>query len=74
MSEPRAVDLFPESAKNDGVAYLFGTPISHSMSPYLHGTAYEGMGLNWRQYLLESTDIPLFLNLIKEPKCIGNAC
>lgn len=72
MAEATCAALFPESVDRDGVAYLFGAPIAHSMSPFLHGTVYDGMGLNWRQYLLESTDIPLFLQLVRERKCIGN--
>ncbi|EJT99669.1 Pentafunctional AroM protein [Dacryopinax primogenitus] len=34
--------------------YLFGTPISHSMSPTLHNTAFSALGLPHRYDLLET--------------------
>lgn len=67
----RPQDAVPDTDQVDGAAYLFGYPIAHSMSPLLHGTVYEGLVLNWRQYLLESKDIALFLRLIREQKCFG---
>lgn len=51
--------------------YLFGHPIAHSMSPLLHQTVYDNLGLNWSQYPLDSTDMDLFLELIKDPKFYG---
>ncbi|KAF2459970.1 quinate dehydrogenase [Lineolata rhizophorae] len=48
----------------DRIGYLFGHPISHSMSPLLHRTVYEALHLNWAQIPLESTDMDLFLRLI----------
>jgi quinate dehydrogenase len=51
--------------------YLFGHPIAHSMSPLLHQTIYDNLGLNWSQIPLDSTDITLFLDLIKHPQFYG---
>jgi quinate dehydrogenase len=50
---------------------VFGYPIAHSMSPLLHQTIYEGLGLNWSQFSLESVDMNLFLRLREDPKFIG---
>lgn len=61
----------PEVSQTERHGYLFGAPISHSMSPLLHQTVYEGLGLNWAQYPLESRDMDLFLQLIKHPQFYG---
>jgi pentafunctional AROM polypeptide len=37
--------------------YLFGTPISHSMSPTLHNTGFEALGLPHRYELLETKEV-----------------
>ncbi|KAF5339743.1 hypothetical protein D9611_009172 [Ephemerocybe angulata] len=37
--------------------YLFGTPISHSMSPTLHNTGFELLGLPHHYELLETKDV-----------------
>ncbi|TFK37120.1 Shikimate dehydrogenase [Crucibulum laeve] len=37
--------------------YLFGNPIAHSMSPTLHNTAFEVLGLPHHYELLETTEI-----------------
>ncbi|KAG6877429.1 hypothetical protein C0993_007480 [Termitomyces sp. T159_Od127] len=37
--------------------YLFGTPIAHSMSPTLHNTAFEVLGLPHKYELLETADV-----------------
>ncbi|OHF04635.1 quinate dehydrogenase [Colletotrichum orchidophilum] len=57
----------------DRHGYLFGQKITHSLSPLLHTTIYEGIGLKWEQMRLDSADLPLFLELIKHPKCYGSA-
>ncbi|KAL1619348.1 Quinate dehydrogenase [Diplodia seriata] len=51
--------------------YLFGHPIAHSMSPLLHQTVYDGIGLNWEQLYLDSTDMQDFLERIKDPRFYG---
>ncbi|PIL27015.1 hypothetical protein GSI_10154 [Ganoderma sinense ZZ0214-1] len=37
--------------------YLFGTPIAHSMSPTLHNTGFEALGLPHRYELLETQTV-----------------
>jgi pentafunctional AROM polypeptide len=37
--------------------YLFGTPISQSMSPTLHNTAFDNLGLPYKYGLLETEEI-----------------
>lgn len=37
--------------------FLFGTPISHSMSPTLHNTAFETLGLPHKYELLETATV-----------------
>jgi len=37
--------------------YLFGTPISHSMSPTIHNTGFEALGLPHNYELLETKDV-----------------
>jgi hypothetical protein len=61
----------PEIAKLERHGYLFGHPIAHSMSPLLHQTVYDNLGLNWSQIPLDSTDMSMFLNLIKHPQFYG---
>ncbi|KAF2803844.1 uncharacterized protein BDZ99DRAFT_467959 [Mytilinidion resinicola] len=61
----------PDSGHLDRVGYLFGHPIAHSMSPLLHQTVYEGLGLKWAQLPLDSTDMDHFLKLIQDPKFYG---
>lgn len=61
----------PSSDHLDRVGYLFGHPITHSMSPLLHQTVYDGLGLNWAQLPLDSTDIDHFSKLIRDPKFYG---
>jgi len=63
--------VLPEVSQTERHGYLFGAPISHSMSPLLHQTVYDGLGLNWAQYPLESRDMNLFLRLIKHPQFYG---
>uniref|UniRef100_L2FN36 Quinate dehydrogenase n=1 Tax=Colletotrichum fructicola (strain Nara gc5) TaxID=1213859 RepID=L2FN36_COLFN len=57
----------------DRHGYLFGQKITHSLSPLLHSTIYEGIGLKWEQMRLDSADLPLFLELIKHPKFYGSS-
>lgn len=51
--------------------YLFGHPIAHSMSPLLHQTVYDNLGLNWSQIPLDSTDMDMFLERIRHPSFYG---
>ncbi|KAH6862294.1 hypothetical protein CUC08_Gglean003224 [Alternaria sp. MG1] len=61
----------PEVSQTERHGYLFGHPIAHSMSPLLHKTVYDNLGLNWAQYPLESRDMSLFLQLIRHPHFYG---
>jgi hypothetical protein len=41
------------------------------MSPLLHEVVYRGVDLDWEQIRLDSTDMDLFLRLIRHPKFYG---
>ncbi|CAG8897254.1 unnamed protein product [Penicillium nalgiovense] len=41
-------------SNRDGVAYLYGHPLLNSLSPPLHQTVYNALGLNWTQIPLSS--------------------
>lgn len=51
--------------------FLFGKGLAASMSPLLHSVVYQGLGLQWEQIRLDSTDMDLFLQLMKHPKFYG---
>lgn len=51
--------------------YLFGHPIAHSLSPLLHQTIYDTIGLSWSQFPLDSTSMDLFLRLREDPRFYG---
>lgn len=55
----------------DRHGYLFGQKLAASMSPLLHATVYRELGLRWEQIRLDSTDMDLFLRLIRHPKFYG---
>ncbi|KAL3470599.1 shikimate dehydrogenase substrate binding domain-containing protein [Aspergillus californicus] len=67
----------------DGVAYLYGHPLRNSLSPPLHQTVYNALGLNWTQIPLsspngpsytQSPDITTFLASIRaNPKFVGSS-
>lgn len=71
MSTESTETLIPDVSPTERHGYLFGHPIAHSMSPLLHKTVYDGLGLKWAQYPLESKDMSLFLQLIKHPQFYG---
>jgi quinate dehydrogenase len=60
-----------KSSQSEGVGVLFGYPIAHSLSPLLHQTIYNALGLKWDFSLFESLDMPQFLEFIKDPRCFG---
>ncbi|CZT16456.1 related to ARO1-arom pentafunctional enzyme [Ramularia collo-cygni] len=53
--------------------YLFGFPIAHSFSPILHSEIFKQIGSPWTFDLLESTDMPHFLELIRDQRLYGSA-
>lgn len=55
----------------DKHGFLFGKKLTASMSPLLHDVVYRGLGLDWEQIRLDSTDMDLFLSLIRHPKFYG---
>ena len=57
----------------DKHGFLFGKKLAASMSPLLHDVVYRGVGLNWEQLRLDSTDMNLFLSLIQHPKFYGTS-
>jgi quinate dehydrogenase len=63
--------VVPDTSKVARHGYLFGHPIAHSMSPLLHQTVYDALGLNWSQFPLDSLDMDLFLKLRQDPKFYG---
>ncbi|KAL9617401.1 MAG: hypothetical protein Q9160_007805 [Pyrenula sp. 1 TL-2023] len=65
------MSLSPSSSEMEAVCYLFGHPIAHSLSPLLHKTVYEALGISRAQIPFPSTDIEEFLNLTKDPKFYG---
>lgn len=62
----------PRTEHLDGAGYLFGYPIAHSLSPLLHQTIFESLGLKWDYFLLSSTDIQQFLRLVRSSRCYGS--
>ena len=66
--------IVPDTSRVERHGYLFGHPIAHSMSPLLHQTIYDNLGLAWSQFPLDSTNMSLFLELIKHPKFYGMLC
>ena len=61
----------PDTAHLDRVLYLFGYPISHSLSPLFHGTVYSNLHLNYSQFLYESRSLQSCLALTHDPKFLG---
>ena len=57
-----------------GISFLVGHPIAHSLSPLLHQTVYNALGISRAQLPFPCTDISQFLPLLKDPKCYGNTC
>lgn len=46
----------PTPSSLDGLAYLYGHPLLNSLSPLLHKTIYDALGLNWEQFPLSKSD------------------
>lgn len=71
QKQPLALSLEPRIGQLDKHGFLFGKKLTASMSPLLHDVVYKGLGLNWEQIRLDSTDMNLFLGLIQHPKFYG---
>ncbi|TVY30334.1 Quinate dehydrogenase [Lachnellula hyalina] len=61
----------PSNDHLDRVSYLFGHPISHSLSPLLHDTIYSALDLNYAQHLYETRSLTACLALTHSPKFFG---
>lgn len=61
----------PDMSHVEKFGFLFGYPIAHSLSPMFHKAVYQNLGLSWEQFFLESTDIPQFLELTRQPQFFG---
>lgn len=53
--------------------YLFGKPISHSLSPLVHNTVYQEILSEWTFHLAETTDPKVFQETISDHSCIGTS-
>ncbi|OJJ79004.1 shikimate dehydrogenase family protein [Aspergillus glaucus CBS 516.65] len=89
MASQQTEEPITTPAHLDGVAYLYGHPLLNSLSPPLHQTVYNALGLNWTQIPLSSVTgtsatypppytksppIPTFLSSIREnPKFVGSS-
>lgn len=51
--------------------FLFGYPVAHSFSPILHTEIFKQLGSPWTFELLESKDMPHFLQLIRDHRLYG---
>ncbi len=71
--QPLGLDLESRIDQLDKHGFLFGKKLTASMSPLLHDVVYRGIGLNWEQLRLDSTDMNLFLRLIRHPKFYGTS-
>ncbi|KAF2445234.1 hypothetical protein P171DRAFT_388093 [Karstenula rhodostoma CBS 690.94] len=71
MAQPSSEMTDPRLDTVERHGYLFGHPIAHSLSPLLHQTIYDGLGLPWSQFPLDSTDMDLFLRLREDPRFYG---
>ncbi|GAB1317335.1 Quinate dehydrogenase [Madurella fahalii] len=71
QEQPLALALDSRIGQLDRHGFLFGTKLAASMSPLLHGVVYQGLGLNWEQIRFDSTDMDLFLSLIRHPRFYG---
>ncbi|MCJ1322455.1 hypothetical protein MMC15_007804 [Xylographa vitiligo] len=65
------MSVVPDTSHLDGINYLFGYPIAHSLSPLLHQTIYDALGLRWSQLLMESKDVEGFMHLTQDSKFFG---
>ncbi|EKD21463.1 putative Quinate dehydrogenase [Drepanopeziza brunnea f. sp. 'multigermtubi' MB_m1] len=72
-TDPYTPPPAPSISHLDRVAYLFGYPIAHSLSPLLHSTVYSGLNLNYEYILYESKSIESCLALTTHPKFYGAA-
>ncbi|KAL8392642.1 hypothetical protein RB595_002730 [Gaeumannomyces hyphopodioides] len=68
---PELQALRRETSRLERHGYLFGKKLAQSFSPFLHDVIYRELGLNWGQVRLDSTDMDLFLRLVRAPSFYG---
>jgi quinate dehydrogenase len=71
QEQPLALTLESRIDQLEKHGFLFGKKLAASMSPLLHDVVYRGIGPKWEQIRLDSTDMDLFLRLIRHPKFYG---
>ncbi|PGG98643.1 hypothetical protein AJ79_08798 [Helicocarpus griseus UAMH5409] len=52
QNEEPPEEPIPSPSHLDGIAYLYGHPLLNSLSPPLHQTIYNALGLRWSQFPL----------------------
>lgn len=53
--------------------YLFGSHISKSLSPLLHGILFRSLGASWKFHLVQTTDKEKFQDKLYAPETIGTS-
>lgn len=53
--------------------YLLGYPITHSLAPILHNTAFSAQKLPWIYHILESAEEQKLVDQLSQDTCIGAA-
>ena len=61
----------PETSHLDGYGVLIGYPLAHSLSPLLHQTIFQALGLKYDYFILQSMDIQQFMRLVRGSRCYG---
>jgi pentafunctional AROM polypeptide len=46
--------------------YIFGTPVQHSLSPYIHQTGFDHFYLPYKYEICETNDVSLVQNIMKQ--------
>jgi len=64
---------FPESNRQEFIAAVVGKPITHSLSPLIHNTAFKQENLNWGYYAVEVSvnEISECINAVREKNIRG---
>ena len=64
---------FPESNRQEFIAAVVGKPITHSLSPLIHNTAFKQENLNWGYYAVEVSvnEISECINAVRKKNIRG---
>lgn len=63
--------LVSTSQRTSYNTYIFGSHISGSLSPLVHGILFRSMGLPWSFHLVQTTDKFKFLDTLADPETAG---